>query len=386
MKVKKYIFLAVLTILFIISAMPAYAYEAIGEDGQHVVIGDQRTKSDNDGGNAVVIGPSVENNGSNNVVIGSANEDSGDSGNPSTYPHTSVKGHGSIAIGDGNTHVTGDRSIAFGSQATATRDYSTAIGAHSSSTASYSVALGYNSQATEEYTVSIGNVSSSLTRRLVNMSAGLNDTDAVNVSQLKKLGTDVSSALGGTSSCAFSSADGTGKLTAGLSVSGQTYTTVQDALNATNTNITNLQSTVDSLDLSVVKYDSGGSDKSNVTFEGEHGTQLHNVADGVADKDAVNKGQLDKAVEETLANANAKSKWSLKVNDGAAEQISDGKTVALREGKNVKITKNPDGTYVFNVADNPAFDSLTINSSSITASVWYNYQRERESLYLNYFL
>lgn len=59
----------------------------------------------------------------------------------------------------------------------------TAIGIFSSATANQSVALGYQLQATKEYTVSLGN--DFIKRQITNMAAGTEDTDGVNVLQLK---------------------------------------------------------------------------------------------------------------------------------------------------------------------------------------------------------
>lgn len=59
----------------------------------------------------------------------------------------------------------------------------TAIGIFASATANQSVALGYQLQATKEYTVSLGN--DFIKRQITNMAAGTEDTDGVNVLQLK---------------------------------------------------------------------------------------------------------------------------------------------------------------------------------------------------------
>ncbi|MBN3793390.1 hypothetical protein G3N94_41955, partial [Burkholderia sp. Ac-20353] len=68
--------------------------------------------------------------------------------------------------------------------------------------------------------------------------------------------------------------------------------TLTSNLSTTNTNVTNLQQ-ADKLN---VKYD--GSDKNTVTLGGsDHApVKLSNVADGVANNDAVNVGQLNGAI------------------------------------------------------------------------------------------
>ena len=96
----------------------------------------------------------------------------------------------------------GDNSVALGYASAATGGKATAIGDDSIASANYSVALGADSVATEAGEVSFGHevgdydrratnggtvvkYTSALTRRLTNVSAGYNDTDVVNFSQVK---------------------------------------------------------------------------------------------------------------------------------------------------------------------------------------------------------
>lgn len=98
-------------------------------------------------------------------------------------------GNGSTAIGS-RADASGSFSIAMGFSSHADAERSIAIGRYSFALGENSLAFGYNSVATENDTVSFGTDGSAgvsnkvLTRRLVNVSAGINDTDAVNVSQL----------------------------------------------------------------------------------------------------------------------------------------------------------------------------------------------------------
>ncbi|WP_311230384.1 YadA-like family protein [Escherichia coli] len=119
---------------------------------------------------------------------------------------------------------------------------SVAIGSGSIAAADNSVALGTGSVANEENTISVG--SSTNQRRITNVAAGVNATDAVNVSQLK------SSEAGG------------------------------------------------------VRYDTkadGSIDYSNITLGGGNGgtTRINNVSAGVNNNDAVNYAQLKQSVQET---------------------------------------------------------------------------------------
>lgn len=77
-------------------------------------------------------------------------------------------------------------SISLGDQSNASGNGSIAIGTNSQAKNTHSVAIGPNSLATEENTVSFGNIENKHTSRLVNISDGKNNTDAVNLIQAKK--------------------------------------------------------------------------------------------------------------------------------------------------------------------------------------------------------
>ncbi|RBT96899.1 adhesin [Escherichia coli] len=129
-----------------------------------------------------------------------------------------------------------------GADANAQGKDSVAIGSGSIAAADNSVALGTGSVADEENTISVG--SSTNQRRITNVAAGVNATDAVNVSQLK------SSEAGG------------------------------------------------------VRYDTkadGSIDYSNITLGGGNGgtTRISNVSAGVNNNDAVNYAPLKQSVQET---------------------------------------------------------------------------------------
>lgn len=78
-------------------------------------------------------------------------------------------------------------SISLGEKSKASGNGSIAIGTNSQAKNTHSVAIGTNSLATEENTVSFGNIENNHTSRLVNISDGKNNTDAVNLIQTKKL-------------------------------------------------------------------------------------------------------------------------------------------------------------------------------------------------------
>ncbi|UEP22957.1 YadA-like family protein [Burkholderia ambifaria] len=76
----------------------------------------------------------------------------------------------------------GKNSVAIGSQANATNVDTLAIGSGARASGMNSIAIGVNSVAADANTVSIGDVGA--TRRIVNVSDGVDDTDAVNMKQL----------------------------------------------------------------------------------------------------------------------------------------------------------------------------------------------------------
>ena len=132
-----------------------------------------------------------------------------------------------MAIAQGsNAQATGNMAIAQGSVAQATGDYSTAMGAYTVASASFGVALGTNSESTREsgertgvsgyvpegttisdaekssatWTSTMGEASvgytkndgTKATRQVTHVAAGSQDTDAVNVAQLKAVNANVS--------------------------------------------------------------------------------------------------------------------------------------------------------------------------------------------------
>ncbi len=217
--------------------------------------------------------------------------------------YSQVRGTGNASGSTSPTDVAranGAGSIAIGSNTEADAGGSTAVGIQSLATANDSVALGSGSVANVANTISVGSdgtatravvnpdgstsyVSSQAnTRRVVNMAAGQNDTDAVNVAQLK----GVTNALGG-----GATVNADGSITApSYAVAGGTFSDVGKALAA-------MDITTGALSNSAVKYDTSMHDK--VTLGGTGATtqvKLTNVAAGdisnASSTDAVNGGQL----------------------------------------------------------------------------------------------
>jgi hypothetical protein len=107
---------------------------------------------------------------------------------------STATGESSSAYGDNST-AQGRRSSAYGYLSTASGDNSVALGGNAQATANNSVALGAGSVATQANTVSVGSAGNE--RRITNVAAGINPTDAVNVSQLSGIASGFQSQLSG---------------------------------------------------------------------------------------------------------------------------------------------------------------------------------------------
>ena len=361
------------------------------------------------GNNAISIGLEAEAAGDNSFAFGNKANASGESsvafGNGSKATHLiaiaigsgaeateketiaiggSAKATGLYSVAIGN-HIdkTGEKAVAIGQQTKAYGMHATAVGAGSQ--AQYkgatavgtfskaikegSIALGYNSYADREAGVkgydpltgkestltslawksgkgalSIGSAGGA--RQIINVAAGSEDTDAVNVAQLKKVGELAEkgwqlSANGGKATKVASGAkvDFSGD-DENIIVSKE-GTSVQVKLNR-NLHVDNVNA-----------GDYFFSAERGIGFGGEayitqsglnaNNNVISNVAAGVYNTDAVNVGQL-KEVEEVAANAN--KGWNLSTNGVATEatNVAPGEIVDFSGDKNISVSH--DGTKV----------------------------------------
>jgi len=173
--------------------------------------------------------------------------------------HAEANGDGAAALGD-SAKAKGDRTAAFGRGASAEQNDATAFGAGTDINATGGtaigsgaqvatgaidgVAIGKDSVANRDNAVSVG--SSATKRQIINVDVGTQDTDAVNLSQLKGTAQSVANALGGGASV---NSDGTVKApsftVADLANGGnKTVNNVGDALGQLNSNVTNLDGRV----------------------------------------------------------------------------------------------------------------------------------------------
>ena len=262
--------------------------------------------------NAIVLGSNgvTVDAGSNGAFVVAPNANGGATNSADAV---AILGHATnaasaVAIGNAAT-VTTTESTAIGMNSSATGTNTLALGAHASASGASSVALGNSSTASRSNAVSVGRASTDTggqyLRQVVNMAAGTQANDAVNVSQLSP----VVDALGGGASINATTGAVTGP-TYTLS-NGGTQTTVGGALSAldgalstANTNITNNTTSITNLQQQLGDVTAGGvqyddpSTKDQVTLGGTSATatvKLTNVANGTVSStstDAVNGSQL----------------------------------------------------------------------------------------------
>ena len=209
----------------------ALGWSSMASGENAVVLGAYSTAADQ----GVAVGANVTAAGYGAVAIGGSDVTpilgasiGGISTVPSVYSSTRASGNASVAYGSGSFAST-DGAAAIGSMATASGSMGTALGLYARATSDYGVALGAGSvtdapsstaaqafgvtqfgagviagEGTNQAQVSVG--SSSAQRRVVNVAAGAALTDAVNVSQLKAVNSQVVS-LSTSTSTGLSSAN-----------------------------------------------------------------------------------------------------------------------------------------------------------------------------------
>ena len=143
---------------------------------QHLTaIGSKNTVSD--AKNTVIVGDNRKVTGANNsVIIGSSDAE------------TTTTVNDAVAIGH-NTEVSAEGGVALGSKSKATVAAGAAGYDISTKAASTDTTSTWKATASA---VSVGDVANDVTRQITSVAAGTNDTDAVNVAQLKKVETKIS--------------------------------------------------------------------------------------------------------------------------------------------------------------------------------------------------
>ncbi|MDG6274088.1 ESPR-type extended signal peptide-containing protein, partial [Glaesserella parasuis] len=309
---------------------------------------------------AVAVGFSAESIGHNAVAVGSNTEAT--SSSAAYGSRAQALGRSSVAVGENAVTNNGAaRATALGNNTVVTVGGGVALGYGSNASTAggvvglkqdYSVVTGEKSEAngfksTEKVSnnaigaVSVGN--DNIKRQIINVAAGTQLTDAVNVAQLKSLTMKIS---GDTSDDQPKVGlwDGTLKV---KGENGLTSHAKDDTITVKLTNET--KNKIDKIDDLETKINKG------ITFKGDNFTQTDSIKLGETlnvegrDKETVVTAQnkrlvigLDIDVINKLAQIDAKmSSFKIKTNkDNNEAKIEDGDTIQFIAGDNIKITRN----------------------------------------------
>ena len=348
-----------------------YTKSSSGSD-QNVAVGMTNTAN----GGSVVVGTSSEAEnlgvsfGHGNKVIGS-NSGGGQRG-LALGNYLTVKGEEAVAVGT-NASATADWAIAMGKNSKAEKETAMAFGYDSHAKANHGVALGAwsvadtaagasgydpSTQAASTDTsaawkstlgaISVGDKTEGYTRQITNVAAGTQDTDAVNVAQLKK-------AVAG-------AADGNDTLVSdnnALSLSGKTLSmSVKDTAGNEVKGSVDLSAIAGQIDTNTTYTMSGTQNADNtttITLKGSDGKE-NKVT--VAAKDTRNTVKAGENVTlDTAANTFGGTEYTVNVKADGKVENGNTKIVSGNTVYHETHVKN-DGNYV--KKENSAGDNLTI--------------------------
>ena len=337
---------------------------------QHLTaIGSKNTVSD--ANNTVIVGDNRKVTGANNsVIIGSSDAE------------TTTTVNDAVAIGH-NTEVSAEGGVALGSKSKATVAAGAAGYDISTKAASTDTSSIWKATASA---VSVGDVANDVTRQITSVAAGTNDTDAVNVAQLKKVETKISTVEADAKKHTTVIAGDNTTVTSGTNANGGAEYKVAVNKDLVEMSSANFGKATDDVRARIDKDSArffNGSENIGVTPKGiqientdtleqakfdkygmyasegdktvyytttgiSAGDQIiNNVKAGVADTDAVNVSQL-KRVQDQIA---------------ASTQVT-----TVTAGDHIKVTPTVNGNthdYKVSLADDIA-DQITNNTTNIT--------------------
>ena len=341
-----------------------------GTNVQHMTaIGSKNTVSD--ANNTVIVGDNRKVTGANNsVIIGSSDAE------------TTTTVNDAVAIGH-NTEVSAEGGVALGSKSKATVVAGAAGYDISTKAASTDTSSTWKATAAA---VSVGDVANDVTRQITSVAAGTNDTDAVNVAQLKKVETKISTVEADAKKHTTVVAGDNTTVTSGTNANGGAEYKVSVNKDLVEMSSANFGKATDDVRARIDKDSArffNGSENIGVTPKGiqientdtleqakfdkygmyasegdktvyytttgiSAGDQIiNNVKAGVADTDAVNVSQL-KRVQDQIA---------------ASTQVT-----TVTAGDHIKVTPTVNGNthdYKVSLADDIA-DQITNNTTNIT--------------------
>ncbi|MCF9034618.1 YadA-like family protein, partial [Acinetobacter nectaris] len=277
-----------------------------------VVIGN---KSKVSGASSVAIGDEATASGMQSISIGTGNTVSGNHAGALGDPST-VSGDNSYSVGN-NNNVSTNNTFAIGNNIAQTMDGSVVLGTGSASRTAGGI-IGYTPTtiasgdkqavlATTSTTgsVAVGDATNGVYRQITGVAAGTQDSDAVNLSQLKSVNNKVDtsansivSIIGGNSKV-----NTDGSITApSYNISGQTQTTISGALNALNTAVQEANTTGKPINVDSVTAGNTVVGKNGISMSDNAGNTSSMTASNVVLKDSNGNATTTTASGMTVVN------------------------------------------------------------------------------------
>ena len=349
---------------------------------------------------SIAIGSSATTSGENNIAIGKNAKASGSQGNQ-------------IVVGsDANAGDSSQYSIVMGSGASATREYSTVLGSNANSIADGGVALGANSvsdrqaggsatghastknpyipvtanesqksaiNATIATTGAVSVGSSTVKRQITNLAAGAEDTDAVNVAQLKaavttavasstwniKENTTQKDVVNSGDNVSFDNGTGT-TATVEVADSGKT-STVKYSVNKSELSVTGGKVTAgkEGDNFATAEEVADAINDSEKTSSVVSSTKTIEVTSKVSGNNTEYDLDLSEATKTSLGKADtALQSWEAQANGNKVKTVNkDNTTLNFVNGKNIHVT-NDNGQVKIATVDAPTF--TTVNAENFT--------------------
>ena len=337
---------------------------------QHLTaIGSKNTVSD--AKNTVIVGDNRKVTGANNaVIIGSSDAE------------TTTTVNDAVAIGH-NTEVSVEGGVALGSKSKATVAAGAAGYDISTKAASTDTSSTWKATASA---VSVGDVANDVTRQITSVAAGTNDTDAVNVAQLKKVETKISSVEADAKKHTTVVAGANTTVTPGTNANGGAEYKVAVNKDLVEMSSVNFGKATDDVRARIDKDSArffNGSENIGVTPKGIQIENTDTLEQAKFDKYGMYASEGDKTVYYTTTGISAGDQIINNVKAGVADtdavnvsqlkrvqdQIAASTSVTtVTAGDHIKVTPTVNGNthdYKVSLADDIA-DQITNNTTNIT--------------------
>ena len=341
-----------------------------GTNVQHMTaIGSKNTVSD--ANNTVIVGDNRKVTGANNsVIIGSSDAE------------TTTTVNDAVAIGH-NTEVSAEGGVALGSKSKATVAAGAAGYDISTKAASTDTSSTWKATASA---VSVGDVANDVTRQITSVAAGTNDTDAVNVAQLKKVETKISTVEADAKKHTTVIAGDNTTVTPGTNANGGAEYKVSVNKDLVEMNSANFGKATDDVRARIDKDSArffNGSENIGITPKGVQIENTDTLEQAKFDKYGMYASEGDKTVYYTTTGISAGDQIINNVKAGVADtdavNVSQLKRVqdqiaastqvtTVTAGDHIKVTPTVNGNthdYKVSLADDIA-DQITNNTTNIS--------------------